>query len=100
MLETKIGPMAQDLDYVLVVDFSYMKRKCETYIAQVYRGKAYTGMRIPGTDKYVHKMKAEVVIPENYVSEEVKRKIKRDIAMHNPDTVQYDEEMSVFYVRN
>lgn len=26
MLETKFGPMAQDGNYVLVVDFNYMKR--------------------------------------------------------------------------
>ena len=26
MLETKFGPMAQNGDYVLVVDFNYMKR--------------------------------------------------------------------------
>ena len=99
MLETKFGPMARDGDFVLVVDFNYMKRKCDTYIAQVYHGKAYTGVRIPGTTKYVHKMKADVVIPEEYVSEEVKKKIKQDIAMHNPDTVQYDEERGILWVR-
>ena len=42
MLETKYGPFAQDGDYVVVVDFNYMKRKCNTYTAQVYHGKAYT----------------------------------------------------------
>ena len=74
MLETKFGPMAQDGDFVLVVDFNYMKRKCETYMARVYRGKAYTGVRISGTHNYVHKMKAECVIPESYVPQEVRRK--------------------------
>lgn len=83
MLETKFGPTAQDGDFVLVVDFNYMKRKCDTYMARVYNGKAYTGIRIPGTAKYVHKMKAEVVVSENCVSEEVKQKIMQDIVLHN-----------------
>lgn len=99
MLETKFGPMAQDGDFVLVVDFNYMKRKCDTYVARVYHDKAYTGMRIPGTTKYVHKMKAECVIPENYVPEEVKRKIYEDMAMHNRDTVEYDIERGILWVR-
>ena len=83
MLETKFGPMAHNGDYVIVVDFNYMKRKCETYIARVYQGKAYTGVRIPGTIKYIHKMRAETVIPDSYVPEEVKRKIIEDIVWHN-----------------
>ena len=99
MLETKFGPMAQDGDYVLVVDFNYMKRKCETYMARVYRGKAYTGVRMPGTNQYVHKMKAECVIPANYVPEESKRKMQEDMAMHNPDIIQYDIERGIFYMR-
>lgn len=90
MLETKFGPMAQDGDYVLVVDFNYMKRKCDTYVARVYRGKAYTGVRIPGTNKYLHKLRAEVIIPENYIPEEVKQKIFEDIAMHNGLNAEYD----------
>lgn len=90
MLETKFGPMAQDGDYVLVVDFNYMKRKCDTYVARVYRDKAYTGVRIPGTNKYLHKLRAEVIIPENYIPEEVKQKIFEDIAMHNGLNAEYD----------
>ena len=90
MLETKFGPMAQDGDYVLVVDFNYMKRKCDTYVARVYRGKAYTGVRIPGTNKYLHKLRAEAIIPENYIPEEVKQKIFEDIAMHNGLNAEYD----------
>ena len=99
MLETKFGPMARDGDFVLVVDFNYMKRKCETYIARVYRGKAYTGVRIPGTVKYVHKMKAECIIPEHYVPQEVKQKIYEDMAMHNRDTVEYDIRRGILWVR-
>ena len=83
MLETKFGPMAQDGDYVLVVDFNYMKRKCDTYVARVYRDKAYTGVRIPGTNKYLHKLRAEAIIPENYIPEEVKQKIFEDIFLQN-----------------
>ena len=90
MLETKFSPMAQDGDYVLVVDFNYMKRKCDTYVARVYRGKAYTGVRIPGTNKYVHKLRAEAILPENYISEEVKQKIFEDIAMHNGLNAEYN----------
>jgi hypothetical protein len=99
MLETKFGPMAQDGDYVLVVDFNYMKRKCDTYMARVYRGKAYTGVHIPGTDKYVHKLRAEAIIPENYVPEEVKRKIFEDIAMHNRPNVEYDIRRGILWER-
>lgn len=83
MLDTKFGPPAQDGDFVVVVDFSYMKRKCETYIAKVYNGKAYTGVRMPGTTKYIHKLRAECILPEQHVDEEVKRKITEDIVMHN-----------------
>ncbi len=99
MLETKFGPIAQDGDYVLVVDFDYMKRKCETYVARVYRGKAYTGVRKIGTNAYIHKCKAEVVVSANCVSEEQKRKIQEDMAIHNPDTIQYDIERGIFYMR-
>ena len=98
MLETKFGPTAQDGDYVLVVDFNYMKRKCETYIACVYNGKAYTGIRIPGTYKYVHKLKAECVVSKSYVTEELCHKIYQDMAIHNPDTIQYDMERRIFYM--
>ena len=83
MLETKFGPIARNGDYVLVVDFNYMKRQCETYIARVYKGKAYTGSRISGTNKYVHKLKAEMVIPASCVSQERARLIMEDIALHN-----------------
>ena len=99
MLETKFGPMAQDGDFVLVVDFNYMKRQCNTYVARVYRGKAYTGVRISGTAKYVHKLRAECVISENCVSEEVKRKIYEDMAIHNRDTIEYDMERGILWVR-
>ena len=99
MLEIKFGPMAQDGDYVLVVDFNYMKRKCDTYVARVYRGKAYTGVRIPGTHKYVHKLRAEAILPENYISEEVKQRIFEDIAMHNKDIIEYDIERGILWLK-
>jgi hypothetical protein len=83
MLETKFGPTAHNGDYVIVVDFNYMKRKCETYIARVYHEKAYTGVRISGTHKYIHKLKAETVIPDSYVPKEVKERIIEDIVLHN-----------------
>lgn len=99
MLETKFGPIAQDGDYVLVVDFNYMKRKCETYVARVYRGKAYTGIRMSGTGKYIHKLKAECVVPERYVSDEQQRRICEDMAIHNRESIQYDIERGIFYMR-
>lgn len=99
MLPTKFGPTAQDGDYVLVVDFNYMKRKCDTYVARVYRDKAYTGVRIPGTNKYVHKLRAECVVPENYVSQDVKCKIYEDMAIHNQDTIEYDIRRGILWER-
>lgn len=99
MLETKFGPMAQDGDYVLVVDFNYMKRKCETYMARVYCDKAYTGVCTPGTGKYVHKLRAEAILPENYIPEEVKQKIFEDIAMHNEPNVEYDIRREILWKR-
>ena len=99
MLETKFGPIARDGDFVLVVDSNYMKRKCETCMARVYRGKAYTGVRVPGTNKYVHKLHAECVIPESYVSQEVRRKIYEDMAIHNRDTIEYDIERGILWLR-
>jgi hypothetical protein len=68
-------------------------------MARVYNGKAYTGVRIPGTAKYVHKMKAECVIPETYVPQEVKRKIYEDMAIHNSDTVEYDVRRGILWER-
>lgn len=99
MLETKFGPMAQDGDFVLVVDFNYMKRSCNTYMARVYRGKAYTGVKIPGTGKYVHKTRAECVIPVSYVDLEVRRKIFEDMAIHNRDTIEYDTERGILWMK-
>lgn len=99
MLETKFGPMARDGDFVTVVDFDYMKRKCETYVARVYRGKAYTGIRKPGTDRYIHKTSAISIIPENFVDEEIKRKIIEDIVMHNRVQITRDLEGGILWER-
>ena len=97
MLETKFGPMAQDGDFVLVVDFNWAKRKCNSYMARVYRGKAYTGVRLLGTANYIHKMKAECAIPEGYVPEETKRKIIEDIVLHNGEQVLRDLERGILW---
>ena len=91
--------MAQDGDYVLVVDFNYMKRSCNTYMARVYRDKAYTGICTPGTNKYIHKLCTECVVFANYVSQEVKRKICEDIAIHNKDTIEYDVERGMLWLK-
>lgn len=79
-METKFGPVAQEGDYVIVVDFNWMKRKCNSYIGRVYKGMAYTGMKnSPHDGSCVHKKKALAVIPESYVDEEVKARIQEDI---------------------
>lgn len=100
MLETKFGPMAQDGNFVLVVDFNYMKRKCDTYIARVYKNTAYTGMKkVPYDSHYIHKKVALAVIPESYVPSETKDKIYEDMAIHNPNTVKYDAERRILWVK-
>lgn len=79
-METKFGPVAQEGDYVIVVDFNWMKRKCNSYIGRVCKGMAYTGMKnYPHDGSCVHKKKALAVIPESYVDEEVKTRIQEDI---------------------
>lgn len=101
MLETKFGPTAQDGDFVLVVDFDYMRRKCQTYAGRVYKDTIYTGMKkAPYDTKYIHKRKAEVVIPVSYVDLEVRRKIYEDMAVHNRDTIEYDAEKGILYERD
>ena len=81
---TKFGPEAKDGDYALVVDFNYVGRSVNTFIAKVHKGKAYTGKTMTGNrGKYIHKLQAEVVIPETIVPEETKRLIEEDIALHN-----------------
>lgn len=97
MLETKFGPTAHNGDYVIVVDFNYMKRQCDTYVARVYNNKAYTGVRRPGSDKCIHKLKAETVIPESYVSDEKKRAIMEDIIRHNIVDIEYDIRRGILW---
>ena len=90
MLETKYGPFAQNGDYVIVVDFNYMKRKCNTYTARVYREKAYTGIIDHNTGKYIHKLRAECVIPASYVDEDKQQKILQNIATMCGPAAIYD----------
>ena len=97
MLTTKFGPPARNGDYVLVVDFHYMKRRCETYVARVYRDKAYTGAKNSSTGRYIHKLNAETIIPADYVPEDQKRKIIEDIVLHNGDIVRQDIERGVLW---
>ena len=68
-------------------------------MTRVYRGKTYTGVRIPGTNKCVHKLRAEATLPENYIPEEVKQKIFEDIAIHNKDTIEYDVERGMLWLK-
>ena len=81
---TKFGPEAKDGDYVLVVDFNYVGRSVNTYIAKVHNGKAYTGKTMAtNCSKYIHKVQAEVVISGAIVPEETKHLIEEDIELHN-----------------
>lgn len=82
---TKFGPEAKDGDYVIVLDVDYIHRRATTYIAKVYKNKAYTGIRISTQKgyKYLHKTSAEIIISEALVSDEIKAKIDEDIRIHN-----------------
>ena len=82
-METKFGPQAKEGDYVIVLDSDYVHRRATTYVAKVFKGKAYTGVKMIGNKKYIHKIYAEIVIPESMVSEETKRLIDEDIQIHN-----------------
>lgn len=84
-MNTKFGQEAKDGDYVIVLDADYIHRKATTYIAKVYKGKAYTGYKMNynrGT-KYIHKREAQVIIPVSIVPEETKALIEEDIRIHN-----------------
>ena len=83
-MTTKFGPEAQDGDYVIVLDVDYVHREARNYVAKVYKNKAYTGKTMTRNhSKYIHKMSAEIVIPEYLVSEELKDLIETDIDIHN-----------------
>ena len=82
---TRFGPEANDGDYVIVLDVNYVGRSATNYIGKVYKGKAYTGIKMRGTHKYIHKIGAEIVIPESIVPEETKARIEEDIRIHNKE---------------
>ena len=82
-MNTKFGPEAKDGDYVIVLDADYVHRRATNYIAKVCNNKAYTGARMNyGYGKYIHKLEAQVVIPESVVDEETKKLIEEDIRIH------------------
>ena len=84
-MKTKFGPEAKDGDYVIVLDVDYIHRRAMTYIAKVHNGKAYTGYKMNYNRgiKYIHKLEAQVIIPESIVSEEDRVLIEEDIRVHN-----------------
>ena len=84
-MQTHFGPEAKDGDYVIVLDVNYVGRRATNYIAKVYKSKAYTGIKMCGTHKYIHKIGAEIVIPESIVPEETKSRIEEDIKIHNKE---------------
>lgn len=84
-MPTHFGPEAKDGDYVIVLDVNYVGRSATNYIAKVHKGKAYTGIKMRGTHKYIHKIGAEIVIPESIVPEDIKVLIEEDIRIHNKE---------------
>ena len=91
MMKCTFGPSANDGDYVIVVDFNYVSRRCKTLIGKVYKNKVYTGTTMDTKrDKYIHKISAEVVISKDIVPEETIKAIEEDITLHNKN---YKEEV-------
>ena len=86
-MQTKYGPEAQEGDYVLVLDVDYWHGKSRTLIAQIYKNKAYTGTETKG--KFIHKNIAEIIISEDFVPQETKELIKKDIELHNIERGEY-----------
>lgn len=88
-MKTKFGPEAKDGDYVLVLDIDYVHRRATNFIAKVYGNKAYTGAKTNyGYGKYIHKLEAQIVIPESVVPEEIKVCIETDIKISNNKEVK------------
>lgn len=82
---TKFGPEAKEGDYVIVLDSDYVHRRAINYIAKVHKNKAYTGQTMYSSKgrKYIHKLDAQIVIPESIVPEETRALIEEDIRIHN-----------------
>ena len=90
VIPCKYGRIAYDGDYVLTLDVNYVARRGKTLIGKLYNGKIYTGVTMDtNKDKYIHKLQAEIVIPEyvikNQISKEIIEAIEKDILLHNPD---------------
>lgn len=79
---TNFGPEAKEGDYVIVLDSDYVHRRGVNYIAKVHGDKAYTGKKMTGNGKYIHKLGAVIVISESVVPEETKKLIEEDIRIH------------------
>lgn len=85
-MKTKFGVEAKDGDYVIVLDVDYAHRTARNLVAKVYNGKAYTGVWMYSSGckrKYIHKLEAQIVIPESILGDEMKALIEEDILMHN-----------------
>lgn len=83
-MKTKFGPEAKDGDYVIVLDVDYVHRSAKNLVAKVCGNKAYTGVKTNyGYGKYIHKLEAQIVIPESVIGEEMKALIEEDIRIHN-----------------
>ena len=85
-MKTKFGAEAKNGDYVIVLDVDYVHRSARNLVAKVYNDKAYTGIWMysgSGKHKYLHKLEAQIVIPESIVDEETKVLIAEDIKIHN-----------------
>ena len=90
VIPCKYGRPAYDGDYVMVLDVNYVARRGKTLIGKLYNGKIYTGVTMnTNKDKYIHKLQAEIVIPEYFIKEYIEREIikaiEKDILLHNPN---------------
>lgn len=94
VIPCKYGRPAYDGDYVLALDVNYVARRAKTLIGKLYNGKVYTGVTMDtNRDKYIHKIQAEIVIPEYVIKQQIPestiKAIEEDILLHNPN---YKEE--------
>ena len=80
---TKYGPIAKHGDYVLVLDIDYVHRTASVLPAKVHGNKAFTGKKIAGNGKYIHKLEAIIKLPAEEVNERIKANIEQDITLYD-----------------
>ena len=74
------GPEAKDGDYVLTLhQYGYNGKFAKLLMGKLMDGKVYTGFRFYEWEKFVHKLSAEMVIPESALTQEQLKNIELDI---------------------